>query len=52
MLRGHHAAAPGGDPVTQKKTVDWLYRRYSNYSWDSGLTVNEDLVFRDGQDGA
>ena len=31
-------------------SVDWLYRLDSNYSWDSGLSIPEDLVFLDAKD--
>lgn len=30
-----------------RNTVPWLYRLEQNFTWESGLPVSEDLVFRD-----
>ena len=42
-------AEPAGDKsMLCKNTVRWTYRLDHNFTWDSGLMVDEDLVFRDG----
>jgi len=34
-----------------KNSVKWLYRNPENFSWESGLEISEDLVFRDVSGG-